>query len=116
MHLGGQEVLSVVRCIKEFHRGVNLAPVAGASYNRGILDVQEELNKIMASGAGLTRETFINAIESIRDLSLGLDINIAFSASDRIGTVHVGLNRDHIGQLVGKPFMAPAQRPGSRSL
>jgi len=116
MHLGGQEVLSVVRCIKEFHRGVNQAPAAGGSGNRGTLDAQEGLNKIMASGAGLTRETFINAIESIRDLSLGLDINIAFSASDRIGTVRVGLNRDHIGQLVGKPFMKRAQRPGSRSL
>lgn len=32
-------------------KGFGLAPVAGGSYNRGTLDVQEGLNKIMASGA-----------------------------------------------------------------
>jgi hypothetical protein len=51
------------------------------------------------AGADLTRDGFINAIESIRDLSLGLDINIAFSASD-----HQGLDRVYFTQLENVQF------------
>jgi ABC-type branched-subunit amino acid transport system substrate-binding protein len=65
----------------------------------GFINARVLVEGLNRAGADLTRETFINAIESIRDLSLGLDINIAFSASD-----HQGLDRVYFTRLENGQF------------
>jgi branched-chain amino acid transport system substrate-binding protein len=65
----------------------------------GFINARVLVEGLQRAGADLTRDGFINAIESIRDLSLGLDINIAFSASD-----HQGLDRVYFTQLENGQF------------
>jgi ABC-type branched-subunit amino acid transport system substrate-binding protein len=65
----------------------------------GFINARVLVEGLNRAGADLTREGFINAIESIRDLSLGLDINISFSASD-----HQGLDRVYFTRLENGQF------------
>ncbi len=65
----------------------------------GFINARVLVEGLNRAGADLTRETFINAIESIRDLSLGFDINIAFSAND-----HQGLDRVYFTRLENGQF------------
>jgi ABC-type branched-subunit amino acid transport system substrate-binding protein len=65
----------------------------------GFINARVLVEGLQRAGADLTREGFINAIESIHDLSLGLDINMAFSASD-----HQGLDRVYFTQLENGQF------------
>ena len=54
----------------------------------GFINARVLVEGLRRAGPDLTREGFIDAIESIRDLSLGPDVTIAFSPSD-----HQGLDR-----------------------
>ncbi|MGE5259062.1 MAG: ABC transporter substrate-binding protein [Hyphomicrobiales bacterium] len=65
----------------------------------GFINARVLVEGLQRAGEDLTRERFINAIESIRDLSLGLDINIAFSATD-----HQGMDRVYFTQLENGQF------------
>jgi len=65
----------------------------------GFINARVLVEGLKRAGADLTRNGFIDAIESIHDLSLGLDINIAFSASD-----HQGLDRVHFTRLENGQF------------
>ena len=65
----------------------------------GFINARVLVEGLQRAGADLTREGFIHAIESIRDLSLGLDINMAFSSSD-----HQGLDRVYFTQLENGQF------------
>lgn len=65
----------------------------------GFINARVLVEGLRRAGADLTRKGFIDAIESIHDLSLGLDINIAFSPSD-----HQGLDRVHFTRLENGQF------------
>jgi branched-chain amino acid transport system substrate-binding protein len=65
----------------------------------GFINARVLVEGLRRVGADVTRERFIDAIESIRDLSLGPDVTIAFSASD-----HQGLDRVHFTQLENGQF------------
>jgi ABC-type branched-subunit amino acid transport system substrate-binding protein len=65
----------------------------------GFINARVLVEGLKRAGADLTRQAFINAIESIHDLSLGLGINIAFSASD-----HQGLDRVYFTRLANGQF------------
>jgi len=65
----------------------------------GFINARVLVEGLTRAGADLTREGFIDAIESIHDLALGPDINIAFSASD-----HQGLDRVHFTRLENGQF------------
>ncbi|MFO7709949.1 MAG: ABC transporter substrate-binding protein [Desulfobacterales bacterium] len=65
----------------------------------GFINARVLVEGLRRAGAELTRERFIDAIESIRELSLGPDVTIAFSASD-----HQGLDRVHFTQLANGQF------------
>jgi branched-chain amino acid transport system substrate-binding protein len=65
----------------------------------GFINARVLVEGLRRAGPDLTREGFIDAIESIRDLSLGLDINIAFSPSD-----HQGLDRVYFTRLENGQF------------
>lgn len=65
----------------------------------GFINARVLVEGLRRAGADLTRERFIDAIESIRELSLGPDVTIAFSASD-----HQGLDRVHFTQLENGQF------------
>jgi branched-chain amino acid transport system substrate-binding protein len=65
----------------------------------GFINARVLVEGLNRAGANLTREGFIDAIESIHDLALGLDINIAFSASD-----HQGLDRVYFTRLENGQF------------
>lgn len=65
----------------------------------GFINARVLVEGLQRAGADLTRQGFINAIESIHDLSLGLDINMAFSATD-----HQGLDRVYFTQLENGQF------------
>mgnify|MGYP002387205141 CR=1 FL=1 len=65
----------------------------------GFINARVLVEGLRRAGAELTRERFIDAIESIRELSLGPDVTIAFSASD-----HQGLDRVHFTQLENGQF------------
>jgi ABC-type branched-subunit amino acid transport system substrate-binding protein len=65
----------------------------------GFINARVLVEGLKRAGADLTREGFIDAIESIHDLSLGLGINIAFSASD-----HQGLDRVYFTRLENGQF------------
>jgi hypothetical protein len=65
----------------------------------GFINARVLVEGLNRAGADLTREGFIDAIESIHDLALGPDINIAFSASD-----HQGLDRVHFTRLENGQF------------
>jgi ABC-type branched-subunit amino acid transport system substrate-binding protein len=65
----------------------------------GFINARVLVEGLTRAGPDLTREGFIDAIESIRDMSLGLDINIAFSASD-----HQGLDRVYFTRLENGQF------------
>lgn len=54
---------------------------------------------LKSAGRDLTRENFIDAIESIRDFSLGPDITISFSPTD-----HQGMDRVYFTQLKNGRF------------
>ncbi len=65
----------------------------------GFINARVLVEGLARAGADLTRGGFIDAIESIHDLSLGLGINIAFSASD-----HQGLDRVYFTRLENGQF------------
>jgi hypothetical protein len=65
----------------------------------GFINARVLVEGLTRAGPDLTREGFIDSIESIRDMSLGLDINIAFSASD-----HQGLDRVYFTRLENGQF------------
>jgi hypothetical protein len=52
------------------------------------------------AGKNLDREKFINAIESIQDLDLGIDNPLSFSATD-----HQGLERVYFTHLQNGKFV-----------
>jgi ABC-type branched-subunit amino acid transport system substrate-binding protein len=66
----------------------------------GFINARVLVEGLERAGAELTREGFIQAIESIHDLSLGLDLNIAFSASDHQGLDRVYFTRLEHGQFI----------------
>jgi len=66
----------------------------------GFINARVLVEGLRRAGPDLTREGFIDAIESIRDLSLGPDVNIAFSPSD-----HQGLDRVHFTRLENGQFL-----------
>lgn len=65
----------------------------------GYINARVLVEGLKRAGPDLTREGFIDALESIRDFPLGLDINIAFSPSD-----HQGLDRVYFTRLVNGQF------------
>ena len=65
----------------------------------GFINARVLVEGLKRAGPDLTREGFIDALESIRDFPLGLDINIAFSPSD-----HQGLDRVYFTRLVNGQF------------
>lgn len=65
----------------------------------GYINARVLVEGLNRTGYELTREGFIDALESIRDFSLGLDINIAFSPSD-----HQGLDRVYFTKLENGQF------------
>jgi ABC-type branched-subunit amino acid transport system substrate-binding protein len=60
----------------------------------GFINARVLVEGLLRAGPDLTREGFITAIESIRDLSLGQDITISFSPTD-----HQGLDRVYFTRL-----------------
>jgi ABC-type branched-subunit amino acid transport system substrate-binding protein len=66
----------------------------------GFINARVLVEGLRRAGPDLTREGFIDAIESIRNLSLGPDVNIAFSPSD-----HQGLDRVHFTRLENGQFL-----------
>ena len=65
----------------------------------GFINARVLVEGLHRAGSDLTREGFIEAIESIHDFALGLDINISFSASD-----HQGLDRFYFTRLENGQF------------
>jgi ABC-type branched-subunit amino acid transport system substrate-binding protein len=65
----------------------------------GFINARVLVEGLKRAGTDLTREGFIDAIESIHDMGLGPDINIAFSAND-----HQGLDRVHFTRLENGQF------------
>ncbi len=65
----------------------------------GYINARVLVEGLERAGPDLTREGFIDAIESIRDFSLGPGINIAFSPSDRQGLDRVYFTRLENGQF-----------------
>jgi ABC-type branched-subunit amino acid transport system substrate-binding protein len=65
----------------------------------GFINARVLVEGLERAGSDLTREGFIDALESIRDFPLGLDINIAFSPSD-----HQGLDRVYFTRLENGQF------------
>ena len=65
----------------------------------GFINARVLVEGLQRAGPDLSREGFIDALESIRDFSLGLDINIAFSPSD-----HQGLDRVYFTRLENGQF------------
>ena len=65
----------------------------------GFINARVLVEGLKRAGPDLTREGFIDALESIRDFPLGLDINIAFSPSD-----HQGLDRVYFTRLENGQF------------
>lgn len=65
----------------------------------GFINARVLVEGLRLAGPDPTREGFIDALESIRDLSLGPDINIAFSPSD-----HQGLDRVYFTRLENGQF------------
>jgi branched-chain amino acid transport system substrate-binding protein len=66
----------------------------------GFINARVLVEGLERAGAELTREGFIDAIESIRGLPLSPDITIAFSATD-----HQGLDRVHFTRLEDGHFI-----------
>lgn len=60
----------------------------------GFINARVLVEGLQRAGPDLSREGFIDALESIRDFSLGSDINIDFSPSD-----HQGLDRVYFTRL-----------------
>ncbi|MFZ0727118.1 MAG: ABC transporter substrate-binding protein [Desulfobacterales bacterium] len=65
----------------------------------GFINARVLVEGLQRAGADLSREGFIDALESIRNFSLGSDINIAFSPSD-----HQGLDRVYFTRLENGQF------------
>ncbi len=65
----------------------------------GFINARVLVEGLQRAGAELTREGFIDAIESIHDLSLSPDITIAFSANDNQGLDRVHFTRLENGQF-----------------
>ncbi|MGB7919418.1 MAG: ABC transporter substrate-binding protein, partial [Desulfobacterales bacterium] len=65
----------------------------------GFINARVLVEGLERAGPDLNRERFIDALESIRDFPLGLDINIAFSPSD-----HQGLDRVYFTRLENGQF------------
>ncbi len=65
----------------------------------GFINARVFIEGLQRAGRDLTREGFIDAIESIRNFSLGQDINISFSPTD-----HQGLDRVYFTLLENGEF------------
>ncbi len=65
----------------------------------GFINAQVLVEGLRRAGSTPTREGFIQAIESIHDLSPGLDITISFSPSD-----HQGMDRVYFTRLINGQF------------
>lgn len=65
----------------------------------GFINARVLIEGLQRTGRDLTRDGFIQAIESIHDLSPGLDINISFSPTD-----HQGLDRVYFTRLENGQF------------
>jgi branched-chain amino acid transport system substrate-binding protein len=65
----------------------------------GFINARVLVEGLERAGPDLNREGFIDALESIRDFPLGLDINIAFSPND-----HQGLDRVYFTRLENGQF------------
>lgn len=65
----------------------------------GFINARVLVEGLQRAGGDLTRERFIQAIESIKDFTPGLDINISFSSSD-----HQGLHRVYFTRLENGQF------------
>jgi len=65
----------------------------------GFINARVLVEGLQRAGSDLTREGFIQAIESINDFTPGLDINISFSPSD-----HQGLDRVYFTRLENGQF------------
>ncbi len=65
----------------------------------GFINARVLVEGLQRAGSDLTRDGFIQAIESIHDLSPGLDINISFSPTD-----HQGLDRVYFTRLENGQF------------
>jgi len=65
----------------------------------GFINARVLVEGLIRAGTDLTRDGFIQAIESIHDFSLGLDSNISFSPTD-----HQGLDRVYFTRLKNGQF------------
>ena len=65
----------------------------------GFINARVLVEGLLRTGSDLTRERFIQAIESIKDFTPGLDINISFSPTD-----HQGLDRVYFTRLENGQF------------
>ncbi|MFH1977655.1 MAG: ABC transporter substrate-binding protein [Pseudomonadota bacterium] len=65
----------------------------------GFINARVLVEGLQRAGADLTRDRFIQAIESIQDFTPGLDINISFSPSDHQGMDRVYFTRLENGQF-----------------
>ncbi|MFZ3044473.1 MAG: ABC transporter substrate-binding protein [Desulfatirhabdiaceae bacterium] len=65
----------------------------------GFINARVLVEGLIRAGGDLTRDGFIQAIESIHDFSLGLDSNISFSPTD-----HQGLDRVYFTRLENGQF------------
>jgi branched-chain amino acid transport system substrate-binding protein len=66
----------------------------------GYINARVLVEGLQRAGRDLSRDSFIKAIESIRDYSLGLDIDISFGPDDHQGLDRVYLTRLENGQFV----------------
>jgi len=66
----------------------------------GFINARVLVEGLQRAGADLTREGFVDAIESIKDYVLGLDLTISFSPSD-----HQGMERVYFTRLAGSRFV-----------
>lgn len=65
----------------------------------GYINARVLVEGLRRAGAALTREGFVDAIESIRDYALGLDLTISFSPTD-----HQGMDRVYFTRLANSQF------------
>ncbi|MFH1152638.1 MAG: ABC transporter substrate-binding protein [Pseudomonadota bacterium] len=66
----------------------------------GFLNAKVLVEGFSRAGFDLTRESFINALESIKDLDLGISNTLSFSTTDHQGLDKVYFTKIHQGHLV----------------
>jgi ABC-type branched-subunit amino acid transport system substrate-binding protein len=76
-------------------------PVTPSSVSfEGFLNAKVLVEGLKRCGTDLTREKFIHALESIRDLDLGVGVPLSFSASDHQGLKEVYLVKIDGGEMI----------------